>query len=96
MALINELKAVLENSELTSEEVRAFEAGLMTLTREEQMTFAKVIAEDKELIYPLYINYKAKLHAAFGTKEDWEHAVQTEIAQLEDFLARRKVGDEIM
>ncbi len=96
MALTEELKNVLESSELTSEEARAFETGLMMLTKEEQSVFASIIAQDKELIYPLYINYKAKLHAAYGTKEDWEQAVQTEIAQLEDFLAKRKVGNEIM
>lgn len=96
MALIPELKKVLEQSELTSEEVRAFETGLLMLTDEEQGVFANIVEQDPELIYPLYINYKAKLHAAYGTKEDWEAAVQTEIVQLEDFLSKRKVGDEIM
>lgn len=96
MTLIPELKTVLDNSELTADESRAFETGLLMLTKEEQAVFANIVAQDPELIYPLYINYKAKLHAAYGTKEDWEAAVQTEIVQLEDFLARRKVGDEIM
>ena len=96
MALTEELKNVLEKSELTQEEMRAFETGLMMLTPEEQIVFAGIIAQDPELIYPLYINYKAKLRAAYGTKDDWEEAVQTEIVQLEDFLAKRKVGGEIM
>ncbi len=96
MALIPELKAVLDNSELTAEESRAFETGLLMVGEEEQKLFAQIVAQDPELIYPLYINYKAKLRAAYGTKEDWEEAVQTEIVQLEDFLSRRKVGDEIM
>lgn len=96
MALINELRNVLENSKLTFEEARAFEAGLVMLTEEEQKNFADIIIADPELIYPLYINFKAKLRAARGTKEEWLEAVETEIVQLEDFLAKRRVGDEIM
>ena len=96
MALINELRVTLEKSELSFEEARAFEAGLVMLTDEEQLEFAGVIEQDPELIYPLYINYKAKLRAARGTETEWMEAVETEIVQLEDFIARRRVGDEIM
>jgi hypothetical protein len=96
MALINELRFILENSQLAFEEARAFEAGLVMLTEKEQKAFADIIKEDPELIYPLYINFKAKLRAARGTKEEWLEAVETEIVQLEDFLAKRRVGDEIM
>lgn len=96
MALITELRTVLESSELTFEEARAFEAGLVMLAEEEQTEFVNIIKEDPELIYPLYINFKAKLRAARGTKEEWLEAVETEIVQLEDFLAKRRVGDEIM
>ncbi len=96
MSLINELRLILESSELTFEEARAFEAGLVMLTPDEQKSFANIIKEDPELIYPLYINFKAKLRAAHGTKEEWLQAVETEIVQLEDFIAKRRVGDEIM
>lgn len=96
MALIQELRTILEGSELTFEEARAFEVGLVMLTEEEQLEFANIIKEDPELIYPLYINFKAKLRAARGTKEDWMEAVETEVVQLEDFIAKRRVGDEIM
>ena len=96
MALITELLTVLESSELTFEEARAFEAGLVLLSEDEQTEFVNIIKEDSELIYPLYINFKAKLRAARGTKEEWLEAVETEIVQLEDFLAKRRVGDEIM
>lgn len=96
MALINELRTILEKSELTFEEARAFEAGLVMLTDDEQKGFAELIENDPELIYPLYINFKAKLRAAHGTKEEWIKAVETEIVQLEDFMAKRRVGDEIM
>lgn len=96
MALISELRTILENSQLTFEEARAFEAGLVMLTSEEQQGFAKILENDPELIYPLYINFKAKLRAARSTEEDWIKAVETEVVQLEDFLAKRRVGDEIM
>ncbi len=96
MALITELRTVLESSELTFEEARAFESGLVMLTEDEQLAFANIIKQDSELIYPLYINFKAKLRAARGTEEEWLEAVETEIVQLEDFLAKRRVGDEIM
>lgn len=96
MALIPELRKILDESELTFEEARAFESGLVMLTADEQEQFAEIIGADQELIYPLYINFKAKLRAAHGGKEDWTEAVETEIVQLEDFIARRRVGDEIM
>ncbi len=96
MALITELRTILEGSELTFEEARAFEAGLVMLTKEEQVQFADIIKVDPELIYPLYINFKAKLRAARGTEQEWMEAVETEVVQLEDFMARRRVGDEIM
>jgi hypothetical protein len=96
MALIQELQSIIDESELSFEEARAFEAGLVMLTKDEQKEFSDIISADPELIYPLYINFKAKLRAARGTREEWLEAVQTEIVQLEDFLARRRVGDEIM
>jgi hypothetical protein len=95
MSLRKDLRLILEQSALTQEEVRAFETGLMLLTDEEQEQFAEIIKEDSELIYPLYINFKAKIHAVRGTKEEWEEAIETEIVQLEDFMSKRKFGDEI-
>lgn len=96
MALIPLLRTTLDASELTFEEARAFEAGLVMLTEDEQKEFADIIAGDPELIYPIYINFKAKLRAAHGTEAEWTEAIETEIVQLEDFLAKRRVGDEIM
>jgi hypothetical protein len=96
MALSPALRKALESTKLTYEELRAFEVGLMFLTPEEQADFVKVIIEDPELVYPLYINFKAKLHAAQGTKEDWEAAIERELQELEEFLKTRRVGDEIM
>jgi hypothetical protein len=96
MALRKDLNTILEESALTFEEVRAFETGLSLLTDEEQEEFVGIIKEDPELIYPLYINFKAKLHAVNGTEEEWKQAIETEILQLEDFIAKKKkVGGEI-
>lgn len=96
MALNQDLRYILEQSELTFEEVRAFETGFLLLTADEQAEFADIIKTDPELIYPLYINFKAKLRAARGTEAEWMEAIETEVIQLEDFLAKRRVGDEIM
>lgn len=96
MALRKDLNQILEESELTYEEVRAFETGLSLLTDSEQEQFADIIKEDPELIYPLYINFKAKLNAVHGTEEEWLEAIETEILQLEDYISKRKkVGGEI-
>jgi hypothetical protein len=97
MALLKDLSKILEESALTFEEVRAFETGLSLLTEDEQQQFVDIIKEDPELIYPLYINFKAKLHVAhYGTEEEWVEAIETEILQLEDYIAKkRKVGGEI-
>lgn len=96
MALRSDLLKILEESALTFEEVRAFETGLSLLSDDEQEQFTDIIKEDPELIYPLYINFKAKLHAAHGTKEEWMEAIEMEILQLEDYIAKkRKVGGEI-
>lgn len=95
MAIIAELKHILGTSSLTFEEVRAFETGLAMLSDDEQKELALLIAEDPELIYPLYINFKAKLRAVRGTKKEWEEAIETEIAQFEDYLEKKRVGGEI-
>lgn len=96
MALRQDLREALENTNLTFEELRAFEAGLALLTDEEQIEFYTIVSDDPELVYPLYINFKAKLHAAQGGKEDWEAVIEREIIELEEFMKRRRVGNEIM
>ena len=55
-----------------------------------------IVKENPELVYPLYINFKAKLHAARGTEKDWEEVIEREIIELEEFMKKRKVGNEIM
>ncbi len=95
MALRKDLVQFLEESALTFEEARAFETGLSLLTDDEQEEFLDILKQDPELLYPLYINFKAKLHAVNGTEKEWIQAVETELTQLEEFLGKRRVGNEI-
>ena len=96
MALNQALREEIEKTNLTFEEIRAFCAGLALLTDEEQEEFLTIVREDPELIYPLYINYKAKLHAARGTEKDWEEAIEQELVELEEFMKKKRVGNEIL
>lgn len=96
MALNQELRKALENTNLTFEEFRAFEAGLALLSPEEQEDFLSAVKDDPELVYPLYINFKAKLHAALGGESEWEAAIEREIMELEEFIKKRRVGNEIL
>jgi hypothetical protein len=95
MALLPELRKALSNSSLSFEELRAFEMGLQYLTTEEQEEFTRAISENPEHVYPLYINYKAKLHAANEGQEAWEKAIEKELEELDDLIERRRVGDEV-
>ncbi len=95
MALLSELRKILEGSNLSFVEVRAFEAGLAHLSYEEQQAFFEGVSAYPELIYPIYINYKAKLHAMVDSDEAWEAAVEKEIEELNDLIERRRVGDEL-
>lgn len=96
MALSQQLQKALEDTKLTYEELRAFEVGLTLLNDDEQAEFASIVMKNPELVYPLYINFKAKLHAAGESKEHWEAAIEREVEELEEFLRKRRVGDEIM
>lgn len=96
MSINQNLRKALENTTLTFEELRAFESGLLALTEEEQDEFLEVITNEPELVYPLYINFKAKLRAARGSEKDWEEVIEQEIVELEEFMTRRRVGNEIV
>jgi hypothetical protein len=96
MAISQELRKALEKTKLTFEELRAFEAGLMLLTPVEQKEFLSIVEENPELVYPLYINFKAKLHAAQYGDEEWQEAIERELFELEEYMKRRRVGDEIV
>jgi replicative superfamily II helicase len=96
MAISTELRKALESTTLTFEELRAFEAGLMLLSQEEQDEFLALISQDPELVYPLYINFKAKLHAASHGDGSWEDVIEQELQELEEFMKKRRVGNEIV
>lgn len=95
MALSAELKNLLKESKLSFEEVRAFEVGLETLSDREQMEFYTHLSKDPQLLYPIYIHYKAKARAIRGTDKEWQDAVDAEVKELEEYLANRRVGGEI-
>ncbi len=95
MALSAELRNLLKESQLSFEEVRAFEVGLETLTEREQIEFYTHLSKDPQLIYPIYIHYKAKARAIRGTDQEWQDAVDAEVKDLEDYLARKRVGGEV-
>jgi hypothetical protein len=96
MAITAELRRALEETTLTFEELRAFEAGLMLLNDEEQDEFLTIVKADPELVYPLYINFKAKLHAAQEGEVEWQAAIERELLELEEFMKKRRVGNEIL
>ncbi len=96
MAISQELRKALDDTTLTFEELRAFEAGLMLLSTKEQEEFLKIVKEDPELVYPLYINFKAKLHAAQEGEINWQDAIERELLELEEFMKKRRVGNEIV
>ena len=95
MALHSALQKLLRESSLSFEEVRAFEAGLSMLTLAEQTQFYEQLAKDPELIYPIYIHFKAKAKAIRGTDAEWREAVENEVKELEAYIAKKRVGEEI-
>lgn len=95
MALSTELRNLIRESKLSFEEVRAFEAGLETLAEREQIEFYSHLSKDPQLIYPIYIHYKAKARAIRGTDEEWQEAVDAEVKDLEEYLGKKRVGGEV-
>jgi hypothetical protein len=82
------IKNILHKSNLSFDETRAFFDGLQYLPTEEKKQFISILEEDPELIYPLYINFKAKLKALEedDTGRSWDQIVEDEIKQLEDYM----------
>ena len=46
MSLRKDLQIIIESSELSFEEMRAFETGLLMLTQQEQFEFVKILEKD--------------------------------------------------
>lgn len=82
------IKDILYKSNLSFDETRAFFDGLQYLPAEDKQQFIEILEEDPELIYPLYINFKAKLKALEEDESgrSWEEIVEDEIAELDTYL----------
>ena len=86
------VKNILHKSNLSFDETKAFFDGLQYLPIEDKQNFITMLEEDPELIYPLYINFKAKLKALEEdeTGRSWDQIVEDEINQLEDYLNNKR------
>ncbi len=87
------IKNILYKSELSFDETRAFFDGLQYLSDEDKEEFISILEEEPDLIYPLYINFKAKLAALEeeeeGSNKSWEEIVENEIAELDKYLENK-------
>lgn len=87
------IKDILYKSNLSFDETRAFFDGLQYLPDEDKNQFIEILEEDPELIYPLYINFKAKL--ALLEEDDsgrsWEQIVEDEVAELDEYLKNKGI-----
>lgn len=88
-----EVKNILYKSNLSFDETRAFFDGLQYLPDEDKKEFIEILSEEPELIYPLYINFKAKLKAleSEDPEKEWDRIVEEELAQLDDYLDKKGV-----
>jgi hypothetical protein len=92
--ILKQLKDLLRDTDMSYDEVKAFEAGISGMDLANQVELYRIFKYDTNLIYATYIHYKAKLRA----KEDgtgWEEAVENEIKFLDNYLSGRIVGTEI-
>jgi len=82
------IKNLLNKSGMAFEEVRAFFDGLQYLSDSEKEEFISIVEKELELIYPLYINFKAKLKAleSENPEKEWEKIVDNEIAELDKYI----------
>jgi hypothetical protein len=94
MKLLKQLKDLILSTNMSFEEVRAFELGMARLSLEDQVALYRVLSQNPDLIYPTYINYKAKMIAK-KTGVGWEAAVESELAELERYIEKKRVGEEV-
>lgn len=92
--LLKPLKDLLYSTDMTFDEVRAFERAISQIPVEHQVALYRLFNYDRSLIYPTYVNYLAKLRAK-ETGIGWNEAVEAEIKFLESYIEGRRVGDEI-
>ena len=92
--IIKQLRDLIRASNLSYPEVRAFEAGISTLSIDNQIEIFRLFNSYPELIYPTYINYMAK-KKALETGMSWDEAVSDEVRFLETYIEGKRVGDEV-
>jgi hypothetical protein len=93
------MKNILYKSNLSFDETRAFFDGLQYLPEEDKKEFISILEEEPDLIYPLYINFKAKLTALEEEEEGgtrtWDEIVDDEVAKLDEYLENKGMKKEI-
>ena len=95
-SLNKEIKSILNNSNLSFEEIKAFFDGLQYLPKAEKGQFIEIIKEDQDLIYPLYINFRAKLKSLEEDESgrSFEEIVEDEVKELEQYIEKNKEEEE--
>lgn len=92
--ILKPLMNLIRSTDMTFEEVRAFEAGIINLNLEEQVELYKAFNYDLTLIYPTFVHYMAKKRAK-ETGVGWDEAVESELKFLESYIEGKRVGDEV-
>lgn len=85
---------IIKEEGLTHEEVLAFEAGIINLPIENQVELYRYFECDRELIYPTFVHYMAKRRAK-ETGIGWQEAVAAELKFLENYIDKKRVGQEV-
>ena len=94
MQMLKQLKDLLYATDMTYEEIRAFELGIIKLSIEDQVVLYRILSVNSDMIYPTYINYMAK-RTARETGVGWDEAVETELANLDRLIERKRIGEEV-
>lgn len=92
--ILKQLIDILKEEGLTHEEILAFEAGIINLPIENQVELYRYFYDDRTLIYPTFVHYMAKRRAK-ETGVGWQEAVEAEIKFLENYIDKRRVGQEV-
>ena len=94
MQMLKQLKDLLYATDMTYEEIRAFELGIIKLSIEDQVVLYRILSVNSDMIYPTYINYMAK-RTARETGVGWDEAVETELANLDRLIEKKRIGEEV-
>ncbi len=94
MQMLKQLKDLLYATDMTYEEIRAFELGIVRISIEDQVVLYRILSVNSDIIYPTYINYMAKRRAR-ETGAGWEEAVEIELAMLDRHIEQKRVGEEV-